>query len=130
MLKMMQKNVKWMPLKQILARASGQALDLITNLLVWDPTRRPLAESCLKHPYFDPLLSTLPASFSSDQTHIHTKSSATIPSSTTRKAPDLVLPAIQDNRPLVTQQQQQQSSPTKLASKLHTSLCNALFYLS
>ncbi|KAI4356340.1 hypothetical protein L6164_000370 [Bauhinia variegata] len=41
-----------MKLSDIIQNASLEAIDLITQLLSWDPTRRPDADQSLQHPFF------------------------------------------------------------------------------
>lgn len=40
------------PMSKIVANASPEAIDLITQLCNWDPSKRPNAIQCLQHPYF------------------------------------------------------------------------------
>lgn len=46
---------KGKPLSEIVPNASTIALDLLTKLLSFDPTKRPSVEEALKHPYFEEL---------------------------------------------------------------------------
>ncbi|GMH40488.1 hypothetical protein BSKO_08392 [Bryopsis sp. KO-2023] len=39
-------------LSKIITNASPDAIDLMTSLTAWDPSRRPTAVQCLQHPYF------------------------------------------------------------------------------
>ncbi|CAI9107366.1 OLC1v1006703C10 [Oldenlandia corymbosa var. corymbosa] len=39
-------------LSEIFRNASPKAVDLIKQLLSWDPTKRPTADQCLQHPFF------------------------------------------------------------------------------
>ncbi|XP_041483761.1 serine/threonine-protein kinase dyf-5-like [Lytechinus variegatus] len=41
-----------MPLKTIIPNASPEALQLIRDMLAWDPQKRPTAAQCLKYKYF------------------------------------------------------------------------------
>jgi hypothetical protein len=40
------------PLSKIITNASPEAIDLISQLCAWDPTRRPTVQQVLAHPYF------------------------------------------------------------------------------
>ncbi|KAI5679926.1 hypothetical protein M9H77_01153 [Catharanthus roseus] len=40
-------------LSDIVPNASPEAIDLIKQLCSWDPTKRPTAEQCLQHPFFN-----------------------------------------------------------------------------
>lgn len=46
---------KGKPLNQVVPNASAIALDLLTKLLSFDPSKRPTVEETLKHPYFEEL---------------------------------------------------------------------------
>ena len=41
-----------MKLESLFPKASPLAIDLLKNMLMYDPTQRYTAEQCLKHPYF------------------------------------------------------------------------------
>eukprot|EP00794_Sanderia_malayensis_P004769 gene4769-5396_t len=40
------------PLKQLIPNASPTAIQLMQDMLMWDPKKRPTAAQCLKYPYF------------------------------------------------------------------------------
>ena len=40
------------PLSALIPRASTEALNLMRDLMQWDPAKRPSAEQCLQHPFF------------------------------------------------------------------------------
>ncbi|KAG0577393.1 hypothetical protein KC19_5G153000 [Ceratodon purpureus] len=39
-------------LSQLIPNASPEAIDLISSMCVWDPTKRPTASQALQHPFF------------------------------------------------------------------------------
>lgn len=52
------------PLQQLIPNANPQAIQLMTDMLAWDPKNRPTAAQCLQHPYFTSAMG-VPASMSS-----------------------------------------------------------------
>ncbi len=40
------------PLKQLIPNASAGAIQLMQDMMMWDPKKRPTASQCLKYPYF------------------------------------------------------------------------------
>ena len=41
------------PLKEIIPTASADAIDLLEKMFQFDPNKRPTANQCLQHPFFD-----------------------------------------------------------------------------
>lgn len=95
------------PLKQLIPNASKEALDLIQDMLHYDPAKRPSAEQCLKYPFFTKKLSSQPTAVSSSSSSSSSTTSSSFSSSNNLTSNNS---STNNNAPKISSESKQQAS--------------------